>query len=61
MCITCRGLRGACAAGVEGFLGLFGCGLPEPAIGPWGSSIGHSDRQGVVLLQKDFDDYEFLA
>ncbi|CAX32172.1 Conserved hypothetical protein [Prochlorococcus marinus str. MIT 9313] len=47
--MTCRGLRGASAAGLGGF-GLLGCGLPDPAMGALGSSIKHSDRQGGVLF-----------
>ncbi|ABM77527.1 Conserved hypothetical protein [Prochlorococcus marinus str. MIT 9303] len=42
-------MRGASAAGLGGF-GLLGCGLPDPAMGALGSSVKHSDRQGVVLF-----------
>ena len=56
ICSTCSGFLGACAAG-PGAFGLLGCGLPDPAIGPWGSSMGHSDRAGEFLSLEGINDY----
>ena len=56
ICITCSGLRGASAAGLGAF-GLLGCALPDPAMGPLGSSMLHSDRQAEVISLKSCNDY----